>query len=203
MSQIFKLQNEKGWKTLLLTDDSLMLVNKSYDSVEEFTEKFHEKGLLKERLELSVLDISRIAYPEKKLTTASITYQAKERSKELALVFTGEAEQEAFVKAVSKPRNLTASTAQVSLFKAIGPSLLGLLLTALFTFAIYNDAQIIEMGGEVDTSGRKTLYKKLFAWLAEILGTKGAIIAGVAATAACLYFLYKNIKSRPVEVVYS
>jgi hypothetical protein len=203
MDQLFKLQNEKTWKTLLLTGNNIMLVNKSYNSPEEFLEKFSEKGLLKERLEISALDISKIVHPEKEGKTVTITYPKKDKDAELALVFETVAEQEQFVNAVSKPRNMTASSQQVTVLKAIGSPLIGLGVTALFAFIVYEDAQIIEAGGEVNTSGRKSLYKKLFAWLAETLGTQGTIAAGAVIGLVCVYFIYKNLQSRPVEVVYT
>ena len=203
MHQLFELQNEKTWKTLLLAEDSIMIVNKSYDSTEEFLEKFSEKGLLKERLEISLLDVSKIVHPEKEGKTVTITYPKKDKEMELPLVFTTAAEQDEFVKALCKPRKMTATSQQVSLLKAISSPLIGLGLTALFTFIVYEDAQIIEAGGEVNTSGRKSLYKKLFAWLGESLGTQGTIAAGVVIGLVCVYFIYKNLQSRPVEVVYS
>jgi hypothetical protein len=203
MDQLFKLQNEKDWKTLLLTNGGLMLVNKSYSTPDEFVEKFHEKGLLKQRMELAVSDITKIAYPEKKPTSTTITYLKKDKESKLMLEFSSQAEQEEFVTTVAKSRNMTASTTQVNVLKAIGPSLLALGLTALFTFIVHEDAKIIEMGGEVNTSGRRSLYKKLFAWLGETLGTQGTLIAGAAAGLLCAYFIYKNLKSKPVEVIYS
>lgn len=202
MSQLFKLRNEKTWKTLLLNEHDIMIVSKSYSSPEEFIEKFHEKGLLKERLEISILDIRKIVHPQES-NTVTITYPKKDKEAELKLDFDSIAEQEQFVKAVTAPRKFTATTQQVSFFKAIGSPLAGLAITALFTFITYEDAVILEEGGEVNTSGRRSLYKQLFAWLAETLGTQGTIIAGAAVGLLCVYFIYKNLRSRPVEVVYS
>lgn len=203
MNQLFKLQNEKTWKTLLLTGDMIMIVNKSYNSPEEFMDKFHEKGLLKERLEIAVSDVSKMVHPEKEDNTLTITYPKKNGEAALPLVFTTAGEKQQFIETVVKPRSMTATTQQVTVLKAIGSALLGLGLSVLFTYVTYADAQIIESGGEVDTSGRKSLYKKLFAWLAEMLGTQGSIIAGIALSLVCIYFIYKNLRSRPVEIVYS
>lgn len=202
MNQLFKLNNEKGWKTLLLTDDSLLFVNKSYSNEDEFLEKFNEKGIFKERLELSVLDVTKIAHPEKKGYTATITYLSKDSDKSLALVFENENEMEQFIKNVAKHRKMTAAVTAVSTLKAIGPALIGLAVTAFFTWVVYIDAETIENGGEVDTNGRRSLYKKLFAWLGEQLGTQGALIAGGLIAVICLYFIYKNLQSKPNEVVY-
>ncbi len=202
MNQLFKLNNEKGWKTLLLTADSLLFVNKSYSAEDEFLEKFNEKGLFKERLELSVLDVTKITHPEKQGSIATINYLSKEKDKELALTFESEAEMEQFIKEVSKHRKMTASVSEVSVFKAIGPSLIGLGITSFCTWVVYMDAQIIENGGEVNTSGRRSLFKKLFAWLGEQLGTQGTLIGGGLIGLVCLYFIYKNLQSKPKQVVY-
>jgi hypothetical protein len=202
MSQLFKLRNEKTWKTLLLSENNIMIVSKNYSSEEEFLDKFHEKGLLKERLEIAVLDIRKMVHPLNS-NSVTITYLKKDKEAELKLDFDSIAEQEQFVKAIAAPRGLTETTQQVSFFKAIGSPLVGLAITALFTFITYEDAVILEEGGEVNTSGRRSLYKKLFAWLAEKLGTQGTIIAGAAIGLICVYFIYKNLRSRPVEVVHS
>lgn len=203
MDQLFKLQNDKTWKTLLLTGTNIMLVNKTYNSPEEFLEKFNEKGLLKTRLEIPIPDISQVVHPEKEGSSLTITYPKKGKETKLPLVFETAAEQQQFVNAVSKPRNMTATTQQVSVWKAIGSPVIGLGLTALFAFVVYEDALIIEEGGEVNTSGRRSLYKKLFAWLGQTLGTQGTIAAGAVIALICVYFIYKNLQSRPVEVVYS
>lgn len=202
MNQLFKLQNEKDWKTLLLTNDQLMLVNKLYNSTEEFTEKFNEKGLLKQRLEIALPDISKITYPEKNTSIATISFPKNNTTATLTLEFANDAEQAEFVRTVIQPRKMTASTAQVSILKAIGSGLLGLFITAAFTFATYQDARITEAGGTVNTSGRRTLYKQLFAWLGETLGTQGTLIAGTAIGLFFVFLIFKNMRRKPVEIVY-
>ncbi len=203
MNQLFALKNEKNWKTLLLTDDSILLVNKSYSTADEFLEKFNEKGFLKQRLEILLIDVKEIRHPENGGAAARINYLRNNKAVNLDLIFTGQAEQQEFVNTVSKTNRMTATTGQISVMRAIGPSLIGLAITSLFTFIIYNDAEIIEMGGEVNTSGRRSLYKQLFAWLGKVLGTQGTLIAGGAIAILCIYFIYKNLQSRPLEVVYS
>jgi hypothetical protein len=203
MDRLFDLKNEKNWKSLLLTDDSILLVNKSYSTADEFLEKFNEKGFLKQRLEISLFDIKEIRHPEKGGSAARINYLRKSKGINLDLIFASETEQQEFVNAVSKMKKMIAITGQISVLRAIGPALIGLAITALFTFIIYSDAEIIEMGGEVDTSGRRSLYKQLFAWLGEKLGTLGTLIAGGAIALLCIYFIYKNLQSRPLEVIYS
>ena len=203
MNQVFKLNNEKNWKSLLLTSDSILLTNKSYSTPEEFLEKFNEKGFLKQRQEISLFDVKEIRHPEKGGVTARINYNQKNKSTNLDLTFASEYEQQEFVNFISKSNKLIATTNQVSVMKAIGPSLIGLAITVFFTFITYIDAEVYEAGGSVDTSGRRSLYKKLFAWLGETLGTQGTLLAGGAISLLCLYFIYRNLQSRPMEVVYS
>ncbi|RYY44549.1 MAG: hypothetical protein EOO06_17920 [Chitinophagaceae bacterium] len=202
MNQLFKLQNQKTWKTLLLTDDQILIVNKSYSTAEEFLEKFHEKGMLKERLEIALLDLRKISHPADS-HTATITYPKKDSDTSLVLEFNSIIEQQQFVSSVSQSRNFTASNEQVSVWKAISSPVIGLAVTALLTYITYQDALIIESGDEVDTSGRRSLYKKLFAWLAEMLGTTGTLIAGGLIILVCIGFIVKNLKARPQELVYS
>lgn len=203
MTQLFKLLNPNTWKTLLLTDDSILIANKSYKNSEEFLEKFQEKGLLKQRLELSYLDVTKLTHSEKESNSAIINYTAKFSGKPLLLVFENAAEREKFVQTLAGKRKFTGTASQVSILKAIGAPLIGLAVTAFVTFAVFTDAQIIENGGTVNTSGRKSLYKKLFAWLGEQLGVQGTLIAGGIIALICLYFVYKNLQSRPNEIVYS
>ncbi|NJO26058.1 MAG: hypothetical protein HC867_10300 [Bacteroidia bacterium] len=122
--------------------------------------------MFKERLELSVLDVTKISHAEKQGNIATIIHLSKEKDKELVLTFENEAEMEQFIKEVSKHRKMTASVSEVSVFKAIGPSLIGLGVTAFCTWVVYMDAQIIENGGDVNTSGRRSLFKNyLHGWV--------------------------------------
>lgn len=203
MNQLFRLQNEKNWKSLLLTPDTIMLVNKVYKTAEEFTEKFHEKEFLKQRLEISLADVLQLSHPEKEGNTAKLFYTAKNKKTGLDLILTDTMAQQQFVASIVQSRRLTSNTSQVSVMRAIGPSLLGLGLTALFTFVVYEYAETYEYGGTPDFSGRRSLYKRLFAWLGEMLGTQGTLLAGGAIALLCIYFIYKNLKARPMEVVYS
>lgn len=203
MQQLFKLKNEKTWRTLLLTDTDIMVVNKSYDTPEEFMSKFHEKGLLKERLEIGVTDITRMVHPEKESSSVVITYPGKSKGAVLPLQFASATEQQQFVSFVSGARKMTSAPEQAGLWKSVSAPVIGLGFTAFIAFIVYSDAAIIEAGGEVDTSGRKSLYKKLFAWLGETLGTQGTILVAVLIALICIWFIYKRITVRPVEIVYS
>jgi hypothetical protein len=203
MHRLFRLKNEKNWKSLLLSADRILLANTVYKTEEEFVEKYEQKGFLKSRLAIDIIDVTELRHPEKESDTARVTYNKNGKAVHLDLIFFNVEEKNSFIGTIARQKKLIATTTQVSVMKAIGPSLIGLAFTVLFTFIIYLDAEVIESGGEVDTSGRRSLYKQLFAWLGEKLGTQGTLIAGCAFALLCFYFIYKNLQSRPMEVVYS
>jgi hypothetical protein len=203
MDQLFALQNEKSWKTLLTDGTIIRLVNEKYKTPEEFLEKYEEKGFMKKRLEISVLDIQKVTHPDKEANNATIEYTDRSSTTSLELEFDNYLERDQFVGLVSKTRRFTATTGSMGVFKAITPSLIGLGVTALLGFLVYIDAQALEAGEDVNTSGRRSLYKKLFAWLAEMLGTTGTLAVTGAIALLCIYFIYKNVKNPPSQVVYS
>jgi len=203
MDQLFKIQNDKGWKTLLASDYILMFVNRSYDSAEEFLEKFNEKGLLKERMEISILDIRKMVHPENNGQGITVVYPGREKDIWLNLGFTNESEREQFIRIVSKPRKMTAQLTQVNIFKAIASLLTGLGIIAMFTFLTYGNAIMIKRGGQLNADGTRSMPRGLFAWLGKTLGSDGALVAGTALGMLCLYLIYKRLQSRPNEIVYS
>lgn len=203
MSQIYALQNDKSWKTAYVDDTIIRLVNERYKTTEEFNEKYEAKGFLKSRLEISILDITAVAHKESDASSVTITYSGKKEDMQQAFEFAGSDERDEFIRTVIKPRNLQLQSGKMPWHKAIGPSVLGLFLVIVFGAITYFDAKALEAGEEVDVSGRRSLYKRLFAWLAELLGTTGSIAVFGGLALVCCYFIYKNIKTPPNMVIYS
>jgi hypothetical protein len=204
MNRLFTLKDEKAkWRSLLLTTEAILLVNQFYGTSDEFLENFNKKGLLKLRLDIPLSNIIEIGYPEKSGSSMRINYLRKNKSANVNFFFENQAEQQEFIFTVLTIKKMTATTKEVSILKAIIKFLIGLLVTAFFIVAIYKDAQKIEMGGAVATSGEYWLIEKLLAWLAKILGTEGTLFAGSALGLIWVYFIYRNLRLRPLEVVYS
>jgi len=197
MNLIFPLENDKSWRTALVQDQQILLINKRYDTAEDFLKSYEEKGLFKQKAVIEIPAITTMEHPEKTGLQLTITAGKKQM-----LQFASQSDMDTVSAYIAKARNLKDSVMAVSKFKAISPSLFGLVLTALFTFIIYEDALIIESGGEVNTSGRRSLYRQLFAWLGGQLGSTGTLVAGTLAASACIYFIVKGLKNPPNKVVY-
>jgi len=196
--QLFPLTNDKSWRSLLIRDGNLYLINQNYKTDDDFWEGYQKKGLLKKKKEVVIANISKLAHPEKNGRRLDVVAS----DGKFFMDFANENDLMEVTDYLQKERRLTATTNTVSTFKAISPSLIGLGLTALFTYVIYQDALVLEDGYTIDTSGRRSLFKLLFAWLAEKLGSQGTLIAGGVIGVICLYFLFKAMRNPPNEVVY-
>lgn len=201
MNQVFPLNNDKSWKSVLVQNDRLLLINKSYSEPEEFIKGYEDEGLgrlLKKKQEMTLFEISSISHAEKDkdltITTASSSTE---------LEFANENDMQAVVNYISQQKKFNPSTETMSTFNAIKGPGLGLIISVFFGWVIYDEAKTLEAGGELDTTGRRALFKKIFAFLAETLGSTGTLIVAGLAAAVCLYFLYKRLKTPPNVVVYS
>jgi hypothetical protein len=76
-----------------------------------------------------------------------------------------------------------------------GP-LIGLVVAPILTWLTYSMAVSIQAGEEIKISGRRSAYKRLFAWLAETLGTTGSLVAGGLLTLAMAAWLIFTLKAR-------
>ncbi|WP_207492756.1 hypothetical protein [Aridibaculum aurantiacum] len=199
MSQnLYTLTNEKSWKSMLVHDNQLLMMNKSFKSGEDFLESFNKKGLFKEKKTIEISAIHELTHLENNATKLEV----KADNKKIPLQFTTTQELADVVAYINSRQNLTPSIERQSTLKTISSPLLGLFFTALFTWVIYMDAEILEGGGQVETSGRRAGMKFLFAKIAEILGTTGTLIVGAIAFGYCIYSIVKKLQTPPNQVVY-
>ena len=202
MNEVFKLVNEKSWRSVHVTNTSLRLLNDRYGSVEEFEKGYHAGGfsrVFRSKKEIAVAEINGLAHLETMPTRLTIRFGSKKEE----LAFDNSADCETVASFLAKERKLLATTQHMNKWKAASPSLIGIGVTALLTFLVYMDAQLIERGGYPNTSGRRGASKALFAWIAEKLGTQNTLIVGGLIAVVFLYFIVKKIQAPPAEVVYS
>jgi hypothetical protein len=202
MNEVFALNNEKSWQALYLTDDKLFVINRSYDNPEAFIKGYNDEGLgrfLKSKKEIEVFAISELQHDEKEPVELNIRHDGKKTM----LKFKSSADLQAVTTFLSTQKKFTYKTHQLSPIKAIQSQLIGVGLTLVFGWVLYDEAKTIEAGGTIEISGRRALTRRLMAWLAEQLGTTGILLVAGLALAACGYFIYKNLKTPPNQVVYA
>ncbi len=201
MNQVFPLINDKSWQSLLLTDDKLFVINRSYDNPDEFTKGYYDEGLgrlLKRKKEIDVQYITGMQHAEKDPLELTIVQE-----KNIMLKFRNKADLAEVAGWLAAKRHFQKNIQQLSPLKAIQGQLIGLALVALFAFVLYDEAKTLEEGGSIDFSGRRAGMKRIMAWVAEQLGTQGVLIVTAAGVLAIGYFIYKNLQTPPNKVVYA
>jgi hypothetical protein len=201
MNQVFPLNNDKSWQSLLVTDDKLFVINRSYNNPDEFTKGYYDEGLgrlLKKKKEIDVQYITGLQHAEKDPVDLTVVHE-----KNITLRFKNSADLAEVATWLAGKRHLKKDTRQLSPLKAIQGQLIGLALIALFGWVLYSEAKTLEEGGTIDFSGRRAGMKRLMAWVAEQLGTQGVLIVTGMAVLACGYFLYRNLQTPPNKVVYA
>jgi hypothetical protein len=202
MNKVFALENEKSWQSVYVTSDKLFLINKSYDTPEEFLQGYNAEGLsrfLKSKMEIEFSSISSIHHDEHEPDDLDLVVNGHK----VNLHFKNKEDLKEVTDFVAGAKKLTATTEQVGKFKAIQSPLIGLGFTIGMGWLLYTDAATLEAGGEVNVSGRRAGFKRLLAWVSEQLGTKGVLICAAIAAVICLYFIYKNLKTPPNQVTYA
>ncbi|WP_028891619.1 hypothetical protein [Tenacibaculum sp. 47A_GOM-205m] len=85
-----------------------------------------------------------------------------------------------------------------SLLKQIKPSLFGTALFGGITWVLYTTALSIQNGQHLDTSGRRSLIKKIIVGIADFLGPTGSLIVGGLLTLLFVYTFINTIR-KPKE----
>jgi hypothetical protein len=202
MNQVFPLNNNKSWKSVLIQEDKLLLINKSYDSPDEFIKGYEDEGLgrlLKQKKEINFSEINSLAHGEKEADELTLHHN----SDTTVLEFSDNKDLAATVDHIAARKQFTPQSGQVGSWKAIQSPVIGLGLVALFGWIVYGEAKTLESGGTIEITGRRRLYKQLFAWLADKLGSTGTLILASLLAVACLYFIYTRLKRPPSQILYS
>lgn len=85
-----------------------------------------------------------------------------------------------------------------SLLKQIKPSLIGTALFGGITWVLYTTALSIQNGQHLDTSGRRSLIRKIIVGIADFLGPTGSLIVGGLLTLLFVYTFINTIR-KPKE----
>lgn len=85
-----------------------------------------------------------------------------------------------------------------SLLKQIKPSLFGTALFGGITWVLYTTALSIQNGEHLDTSGRRSLIRKIIVGIADFLGPTGSLIVGGLLTLLFVYTFINTIR-KPKE----
>jgi hypothetical protein len=192
--------DEKKWKTFLITENSILLSSKKYTDATEMIEAADKKSMLSltKTKDIALNTLEKITHLD---NSDSLTIH--HGGKSLSLDFGDAQIVKDVAKTLSDMRQFTVSQGSQTTLSAMSPSLVCLGFTVGLTWLIHSMATEIAMGQEINVSGRKSLYKTIFAWAAETLGTTGTLAVGGLVALLCLYFMYQAYKNPSDEFVYS
>src|ERR1700743_265134 len=117
MNQVFPLNNDKSWQSVLVTDEKLFVINRSYDNPDEFTKGYYDEGLgrlLKSKKEIDVQYITGLQHAEKDPVDLTIVHEKK-----ITLRFRNSADMVEVATWLASKRHLKKDTQQLSPLKAI------------------------------------------------------------------------------------
>jgi hypothetical protein len=199
-SNVFVSLSEKEWKSFLITENAILLSSKDYKNATEMLEGIEKKSMisLTKNKEIALNTLEKLTHLED-----SDTLTIHHEGKSLSLEFDDAAKVTEIAQVIAQMRQFTRNQGTQTPFSAMQPALIGLGVTGGLTWLIYTMASDIEAGGVIDTSGRRSLYKKIFAWFAETLGTMGTLALGGFIGALCLYLMYRAYQNPSNEYVYS
>lgn len=196
---VYSLKNEKGWKSLLIKDGSILLLNKSVKDDEKFMSEYESKGLLKKKAEYALSDVKFMSHEADEGTDLVIHFHSGKEMFE----FQSHDDLVAVLNQVQSATRLVREEKKFSMWESIkGPG--GLLIGVLFIGAVtFIYASQLASGEQVEITGRRQLYQRIFLWLAENLGKTGTLLVFGGLAAACIYFMWKNMKNPGTNIVYN
>ena len=202
MNQVFGLTNDKSWKSLLVTTDRLFLINKNYSNPDEFMKGYNDESLgklLKQKKEIQFFEITSLKHEENHANELGIFFNGND----ITLQFSEAEDMELVAAFLASQKKFTRTTESMSTMQAIKGPGIGLLITLVLGWIVYDEAQTLEAGGSIDISGRRAFYKRVLVWIAGKLGSNGTLIAAGLLVVVFLYFMYKRFKTPPNEIVYA
>ena len=99
-------------------------------------------------------------------------------------------------------RSFREGKQDITAFEAVLPPLILGVLLGFFWTLLYLAAGDLESGKELNTTGRRGLWKALFAWIAEMLGVNGTLILGAVLLLLILGWATNRVVRRPQRTVW-
>jgi len=202
MNQVFGLTNDKSWKSLLVSTDRLLLMNKDYSNPEDFMKGYNDESLaklLKEKKEIGFFEITGLKHEENSADELRIFYNGND----ITLEFSDSKDMELVAAYLGSQRRFARTTETMTALQAIKGPGIALLITLALGWVVYEEAKTLEAGESIAISGRRILIKRVLAWFAETLGSNGTLIVAGLLSAVFIYFLYKRFKAPPNQIVYA
>jgi hypothetical protein len=198
---VYRLSHDK-WKSLMLSSGFVHVSSKKHDTPLDFHGAIEKKGLLESLKRIPVSGITQMSLvpAEDELKLSWLGDGGKEEH------FTAEFNQEQdarnVAEALATTRGLSKHERATGKWQALKTPGIGLLVSLALTAITYGIAKDLEAGNELNPSGRRAWLKAILMGIAEVLGAKGTVIVGSAVSLLFAFWVYKRLKSPPLELVW-
>ena len=203
MNLVFELTNHKGWKSVLVESDRLLLISKRYHTPDEFLEAYNDQGmyrLLKERKEILLIDIAGMSHVE---SNANELIISKHNGKKTTLEFAHANDLAGTASFIAGQKKLSRRVEKLSMWGGIKSPAFGLGLTLVIGWLLFTYADAIARTGGVERERRTRWLTELLIALAGWLGKPGTLLLTGGVAALFLFFILRRIKTPPNQVVYA
>lgn len=188
------------WKSMMITDKAVILSTKQYVSLESMAKNLRGTGVLEDKEEFWYQSLEEMSYLTngENLTLKKLDYRRNSVSTTLNV---GDIDTiNELVRAMSQNEEFTRSEEKASMFSVVKSSLIRIPAAAGFTALMYFVANDMASGKDIDTSGRRSLYKKIMVGIIDLIGATGVLILGGAITLFFIYQLVQNLKNPPTLI---
>lgn len=198
---VYRLSHDK-FKSLLISSGFVFLSSKGHDTPIGFHESIQKKGLLESQKKIPVSAITQMSLipAEDELKINWLADGGKED--DITLEFNEASDARKVAEHLAAARGLSMHERAAGKWQALKTPGIGLLLSVACTAIVHGIAKDLEAGVDVTPTGRKAWVKAIFNGVAEILGTTGSIVVGGAISLAFAFWVYKRLKSPPMEQVW-
>ena len=182
---------------MMITDKALVLSNKEYSSFESMAQNLKETGPMEEKEEFWYQSLEEMSYLEngENLTLKKLDFRKNPVS---TTINVGDIEIiNELVRAMSQEEEFIISEEKASSLSVAKASLIRTAIAGGFTALFYLAAIDTASGSDVDTSGRRSFFKRILAGIIDTIGATGVLIIGGALTSFFLYQLFQKLKSPP------
>lgn len=188
------------WKSMMITDKAIVLSSKQYGSLESMAQNLKGTSTMEEKEEFWYQRLEEMSYLAngENLTLKKLDFKGNPVSTTINVDDIQTINE--LVQIMSQEEEFIKSEEKASSFSVAKASLIRTVIAGGFTALMYLAASDIASGKDVDTSGRKSFFKKILVGIIDTIGATGVLLIGGGLTLLFLYQLIQKLKSPPLLI---
>ena len=200
-TKVIEVSGEKI-ESLVLAENELQLLNKSFTKIEEFNEQWNKKLTLTTKNKIEYSDIKSITKEDSEDEVVVNYSGSLGISKTIKIQFTYEQDREDFYSFLQEQKGFTKSEERLSSLQASKSLLISLaIVTAVSIFAYFQAVEVASPDFiENDDTGRSARKARFFHSIVRFLGPNGVLLVALALMGFIGYQIWKRYKNPPLQL---